>query len=49
MVSYISELHHVYLFLEEIMCSLCVLNELCVLKESRALFIIMVINNTLKF
>ena len=28
MVSYISELRHVYLFLEEIMCSLCVLNEL---------------------
>ena len=27
-VSYISELRHVYLFLEEIMCSLCVLNEL---------------------
>ena len=28
MVSYISELHHVYLFLDEIMCSLCVLNAL---------------------
>ena len=28
MVSYISELRHVYLLLEEIMCSLCVLNEL---------------------
>ena len=28
MVSYISEPHHVYLFIEEIMCSLCVLNEL---------------------
>ena len=28
MVSYISELRRVYLFLEEIMCSLCVLNEL---------------------
>ena len=28
MVSYISELRHVCLFLGEIMCSLCVLNEL---------------------
>ena len=28
MISYISELRRVYLFLEEIMCSLCVLNEL---------------------
>ena len=28
MVSHISELRHVYLFLEEIMCSLCVINEL---------------------
>ena len=28
MVSYISEPRPVYLFLEEIMCSLCVLNEL---------------------
>ena len=27
MVSHISELRHVYLFLEEIICSLCVLNE----------------------
>ena len=31
MVSYISELRHVYLFLEEIMSSLSVLNELLIL------------------
>ena len=51
MVSYISELRHIYLFLEKIMCSFRVFNKnkLRVLKENRALCIIMVINNILKF